>query len=81
MRKSVSKKCLLVRQSYTDFEIGERVTLENYCKDLDDVIKYLEDMKQEWYMVSAKEYRCREDLELKIKDVYIPQKKYVSLFE
>lgn len=80
MRKQVSKKCFLCKRSYTDFETGERVTLSDYVKDVPSLVAYMEDFQNECYFVSADEYRCREDLEIKIKQVYLPEKKYVSLF-
>lgn len=80
MKKQVSKKCFLCQRSFTDFETGERITFTDYVKDVPGLTAYMADFENEFHMVSADEYRCREDLVIKIKQVYIPEKKYVSLF-
>ena len=80
MKKRVSRKCFLVSVNYTDFETGERVQYEDYLKDLSSIVKYFQDFQEECVIVSADEFRNREDLQIKIKQVYIPDKKYVSLF-
>lgn len=80
MKKRISRKCYFVTVQYTDFETGERVQYEDYLKDLSSIVKYFQDFQQECVIVSADEFRNREDLQIKIKQVYIPDKKYVSLF-
>lgn len=79
--QKICKKCFLVEYSYTDAELGNRTTLSDYVKDLQGLIEYLQDVKLEHQMVDTAHFACREDITFKIKQVFIPEKKYVSLFK
>ena len=78
--QKISKKCLFVTYSYTDSEKGAKVVLEDYVKDLSSLIEYFKDVQLEHQMVDTVHFACREDIAFKIKTVWIPEKKYVSLF-
>ena len=75
-----SKLVYHIKYQYTDHEIGELISQEDYVKDLHNVVLYLQSIEEEHHIVDAAKYGCRSDVKIQIKQVFIPEKKYVSLF-
>lgn len=75
-----SKQCYQVTYTYKDMELGELVSQVDYVKDIHGIIAYMQDMEQEHHIVDTVHFRCREDIVIKIKQIYVPEKKYISLF-
>ena len=67
--------------SYFDFELQTKVDHEDFVQDLQGVENYIKEIENESVWVDAKNHRCREQIEIKIKQVFIPIKKYVQLFK
>lgn len=78
--KKVLRSVFFVSYAYTDYELGKRIEDSHYLKDVHSLVEYFKDMEQEHAMVDAVHFRCREDIVIKVKSVFIPEKKYKSIF-
>lgn len=78
--KKILRSVFSVSYTYTDYELGKRIEDSAYVKDIHSLVEYFKDMEQEHLMVDTNHFRCREDIVIKVKSVFISDKKYVSLF-
>lgn len=70
-----------VDYSYTDYELQKRVSKQDFVKDVSSLVTYFQELEKDFIVTDAFNYNCRADLSIKIKVVFIPERKYVSLFE
>ena len=80
MAQKVFKPVFQITIQYTDFEMHESVVKSEYVKDIIGVVEYFKALEKEYVVLDAFRYACRSDLKVNIKSVFIPEKKYVSLF-
>lgn len=74
------KQVYQVVYSYKDMELGELITQTEYLPTIHSLVDYMKDMEEEHHIVDTVHFRCREDIVIKIKQVYITEKQWLSLF-
>ena len=74
------KCCYKLVYSYRDSELNQIFKETKYIKDSLDLIKWFQELHQSFIVFDAFSYPCRQDIDIKIKQVFISEKKYVSLF-
>lgn len=80
MAKKVSHIVFRIVYSYTDYELNERVEHIDYVQDFSSLTRSIKEIEEENIMVAAGDWQCRKDIEIKIKQVYITDRKFVQLF-
>lgn len=76
----VFKSCFKIVYSYRDDELHQVFKDTKFVKDSLDLVNWFQELHQSFIVFDAFNYPCRQDLKVNVKQVFIPEKKYVSLF-